>query len=187
MLDAEEPAEVRRLEASAPSPPQRLVGDFFIAMGPAPIVMTSSAAVLTVVVAGLGSMAGAALIAATTRAAWVLRPRRVRRFRIGDLGSLWVGSRADPIEWTAVREVTFALRAPLAATEHDRLYRTVSAMTIAEAHARHVFAHGFVFACGPRRTPVLPYQLSEFLRASAQRNGLRVVDISATDWVASRS
>jgi len=187
MLDAEELAEVRRLEASAPSPPQRLVGDFVITMGPAPIVVTFCAALLAMVVAGLGSRAGAALIAATTLAAWVLRPRRVRRFRINDLGSLWVGSRAEPIAWSAVREVTFAFRAPFAATERDKLYGTVSALTIAEADTRHVFARGAVFACGPRRTPVLPYQLSEFLRASAERNGLRVVDISETDWVASRS
>lgn len=158
MLDAEELAEIRRLEASGASPPQRLVGDFVITMGPAPIVVTSCAALLAMAC-----------------------------FRIDDLGSLWVGSRAEPIAWSAVREVTFAFRFPFAATNREKLHGTVAAMTIAEADTRHVFARGAVFACGPQRTLVLPYRLSELLRASAQQHGLRVVDVSATDWVASRS
>ena len=187
MLDAEELAEVRRLEASAPSPQKGLVGEFVVGMGATPIVLTLCAVMLSIVVAGLGSSAAAALIAIATAAAWVLRPRRVRRFRIDDTGRLWVGSRGELIEWTAVHEVTFAFRAPFAATERDKLHGTVAAMTIAEADTRHVFARGTVFARSPRRAAVLPYQLSDFLRASAQRNGLRVVDTSATDWVASRS
>jgi hypothetical protein len=187
MLDAEELAEVRRLEAGAPAAPQRLVGEFVIAMGAAPVVLTFCAVMLSVVVAGLGSRIGAAAIAIATIVAWVLRPRRVRRFRIDDAGRLWVGSRGEPIAWTAVHEVTFAFRAPFAATERDKLYGTVAAMTIAEGDTRHVFARGAVFARSPQRAPVLPYQLSELLRASAERNGLRVVQTSATAWVASRS
>lgn len=187
MLNEEELAEVRRLEASGALVSHRLVGRFVIGTGALPIVLTFAGLLIAVAAVALGSVLVGGAVVAGVVVAWSLRPRRVRTFRIDQAGQLFLANRREPLAWSSVRELTFAIRAPFAATQRDRLYGSVAAVTITSPSGQDVFAHGAIRKTEPGPSEaILPYRISEFLRDAAQRSGLVVRRTSDTDWAASR-